>query len=118
MAVITNDDLNLMIEVEDLLHKKLVATNGIKDMYKGKEYYYFDENDKEYEIWNKYWNMVEKFINNKKEVNKKSANYNKNNAEYHRISNNLYNARKRNDKERIEYYTKKMKEYKNKKGDE
>lgn len=118
MAVITNDDLNVMIEVEDLLHKKLVATNGIKDIYKGKEYYYFDENDKEYEIWVKYWNIIEKFINDKKAVNKRSAIYNKNNAEYHRLSNNLYNARKREDKEKIEFYTRKIEEYKNRKGDE
>lgn len=117
MAVITNDDLDTMIEVEDLLHKKLVATNGIKDTYKRKEYYYFDENDKEYEVWVKYWNMVEKFINNKAETNKRSAMFNKKNAEYHRLSNNLYSARKKNDTKRIEYYTKKLEEYKNRKGE-
>ena len=47
MAVITNEDLEIMCEVEHLLHKKLEQTNGIKDTIKGEEYYYFNENDKE-----------------------------------------------------------------------
>lgn len=112
MAVITNDDLEIMCNVEHLLHKKLEETNGIKDTFEGKEYYYFNENDEEYEIWVKYWNMVERFCQAKDKSREKARNFNKNNAEYHRLSNNLYSARKRNDEERIEYYTKKIKEYK------
>ena len=114
MAIITNEDLEIMCEVEHLLHKKLEQTNGIKDTFKGEEYYYFNENDKEYEIWVKYWNMVEKFCQAKDKSRKKARDFNKNNAEYHRLSNNLYSARKRNDKDRIELYTKKIKEYKEK----
>lgn len=45
MAVITNEDLEIMCEVENLLHKKLEQTNGIKDTFNGKEYYYFNENE-------------------------------------------------------------------------
>lgn len=112
MAVVKNDDLDIMIEVEELLHKKLEETNGIKDEFDGKDYYYFDENDKEYEIWCKYWNLVEQLIGDKKEVSKKNADYNKRHAEYHRLSNNLYNARKRKDNKKIEYYTQKLKELK------
>ena len=115
MAIITNEDLKTMIEVEDLLHKKLVETNGIKDIYKGKEYHYFNENDKEYEIWNKYWNMVEKFCQARDKSRQKAREFNKNNAEYHRINVNLYSAKKKNDKERIELYSKKLEEYKEKK---
>ena len=66
MAIITNEDLKTMAEVEWLLHKKLEETNGIKDTFNGKEYYYFNENDKEYEIWIKYWNMLERLIVEKK----------------------------------------------------
>lgn len=67
MSILTNKDMEIMIEVEELLHKKLVETNAIKDIDKnGKEYYYFDENDKENEIWTKYWNLVERLIINKK----------------------------------------------------
>lgn len=115
MAVITNEDLKIMIEVEDLLHKKLEETNGIKDTYNGKEYIYFDENDKEYEIWNKYWNMVEKFCQARDKSRQKAREFNKNNAEYHRINVNLYSAKKKNDKKRIELYSKKLEEYKEKK---
>lgn len=114
MAVITNEDLEIMCEVEHLLHKKLEQTNGIKDTFKGEEYYYFNENDKEYKIWVKYWNMVERFCQAKDKSRKKARDFNKNNAEYHRLANNLYWAKKKNDKERIELYTKKIKEYKEK----
>ena len=65
MTTIKNEDLEIMINVEHLLHKKLEQTNGIKDTFEGKEYYYFDKNDEEYEIWIKYWNMVERFCQQK-----------------------------------------------------
>ena len=70
MTTIKNEDLEIMINVEHLLHKKLEETNGIKDIFNGKEYYYFDENDEEYEIWIKYWNMVERFCQQKDLENK------------------------------------------------
>ena len=58
--------------------------------------------------------MVERFCQARDESRKKAREFNKNNAEYHRLSNNLYNARKKNDKDRIELYIKKIKEYKEK----
>lgn len=112
MAIITNEDLKIMVEVEDLLYNKLVKTNGIKENFDGKESYYFNEDDSEYNTWIHYWNMVERFIQDKKKANKKSAKFNKDHAEYHRLSNNLYSARKRKDSEKVEYYTKKLEEYK------
>lgn len=110
MAVITNKDLDIMCEVEHLLHKKLEQTNGIKDTFKGEEYYYFNENDKEYEIWVKYWNMVERFIAKKKEQAKKQRVWNKNNSEYHRITNNISNNKISGNKEREQYWRNKLKE--------
>ena len=114
--MVSNEDLEIMCEVEHLLHKKLVETNGIKEIYDGKESYYFNENDKEYEIWVKYWNMVERFCQAKDESRRKAREFNKNNAEYHRLSNNLYWARRRKDTKRIKYYTNKLKEYKEREG--
>lgn len=70
MATIKNEDLEIMINVEHLLHKKLEETNGIKDTFDDKEYYYFDKHDEEYEIWIKYWNMVERFCQQKDLENK------------------------------------------------
>ena len=70
MSILTNEDMEIIIEVEELLHKKLLETNAIKDIDEnGKEYYYFDENDKENAIWTKYWNLVERLIINKKNRN-------------------------------------------------
>lgn len=74
MTLITKKDLDLMIEVEDLLHEKLEITNAKIDTYNGATY--FDENDKEYEVWLQYWNMIERFINDRrkaKERNKKEG---------------------------------------------
>lgn len=115
MAPIKKSDLKILIEVEDLLHKKLAVTNGKKDVYKGEEYIYFDENDEEFNLWCKYNTLIEKFICDYEKIKKKSAKFNKDNAEYHRISNNLCAARKKNDKERIAYYEDLMKKYKEKK---
>lgn len=113
MAVITNDDIKTMVEVEELLHNKLVKTNGIKDIdNNGKEYYYFDKNDKEYEIWVRYWNLVEKFIQHKKYANKKSNEYNKKNKDYHRIMNNICACRKSNNKDKLKYWEDEMKKLK------
>lgn len=98
MAIIKNEDLDIMIQVEELLHTKLTCNDEV--------------DDDEYDIWCKYWNLVERLIVNKKTAIKRSNNWNKHNIEYHRFSNNLYNARKRKDKKRIEYYTKKLEELK------
>lgn len=69
MAILKNEDLKTMVEVEELLHNKLVETNAIKGVDEdGKEYYYFDENDEESDIWIKYWNLVERLISNKKQI--------------------------------------------------
>lgn len=117
MAIITKEDLKIMIDVEDLLHDKLQRTNGVKDIWEdGTIHYYFPEGDKEYDIWLQYWNMIERFLQDKKVANKKANRYNKKHAEYHRLMNNLCNARKNKDKERIAYYTLKLKELKEREG--
>ena len=92
---IKNEDLRILCDIEALLHKKIKQSNK-----------------KEYELWLEYWNMVERFCQEKDLSRRKSNNYNKNNAEYHRLNNNLYQARKRNNKEKIELYIKKIEEYK------
>ena len=108
MAVITNDDIKIMVEVEELLHKKLVETNAIKDIDEsGKEYYYFDENDKENDIWNKYWNLVEKFIVEKKDRTKIVNDRNKTiYRERHKLNNTisyLRNKKNKTEKDRKQY---------------
>lgn len=100
MSILTNKDMEIMIEVEELLHKKLVETNAIKDIDEnGKEYYYFDENDKENEIWTKYWNLVERLIINKKNrtniVNQRNKTIYK---ERHKINNTISYLRNKKNK--------------------
>ena len=65
MAILKNEDIRTMVEVEELLHNKLIKTNGIKDTNGS---YYFDEDDKEYEVWVQYWNLIERIIKNKKDI--------------------------------------------------
>lgn len=100
MSILTNKDMEIMIEVEELLHKKLLETNAIKEIDEnGKEYYYFDENDKENEIWTKYWNLVERLIINKKNrtniVNQRNKTIYK---ERHKINNTISYLRNKKNK--------------------
>lgn len=100
MSILTNEDMEIMIEVEELLHKKLLETNAIKEIDEnGEEYYYFDENDKENEIWTKYWNLVERLIINKKNrtniVNQRNKTIYK---ERHKINNTISYLRNKKNK--------------------
>jgi len=100
VSILTNEDMEIMVEVEELLHKKLVETNAIKDIDEnGKEYYYFDENDKENDIWTKYWNLVERLIINKKNrtdiVNQKNKTIYR---ERHKINNAISYLRNKKNK--------------------
>ena len=100
MSILTNEDMEIMVEVEELLHKKLVETNAIKNIDEnGKEYYYFDENDKENDIWTKYWNLVERLIINKKNrtdiVNQRNKTIYK---ERHKINNAISYLRNKKNK--------------------
>lgn len=108
MANFKNEDLKIMIEIEDLLHKKLIETNAIKN----KDGYYFKENDSQYNLWLDYWNMIQRLLESREKTRERSRNFNKKNKKYHNLTNNLYFARKKNDKIRIEYYSKLLKEYK------
>ena len=100
MAILKNKDIGIMVEVEELLHNKLIETNGIKDTNGS---YYFDEDDEEYEIWVQYWNLIERIIKNKKDRTK-SVN-DKNKTIYkarHKLNNQisyLRNKKKKNEQE-------------------
>ena len=55
MAITKNEDLKIMVEVEDLLHEKLVETKAIEELDG---------------IWTDYWNLVERLIVDKKKNTK------------------------------------------------
>lgn len=100
MAIVTNEDIKVMVDVEELLHKKLEATTPIV------------ENNKEWEIWTKYWNIVERYIATKKKIAAKQNVWNKNNKEYHRITNNISTNKKSGNKEKEEYWRNELKKFK------
>lgn len=110
MAIITNKDIKIMVEVEELLHNKLEKDNEIF------------EDSKNYDIWVKYWNMVERFIVEKKERTKIVNNKNKTiYKERHKLNNKIsYLRNKKNKTEQdIKLYEELLKERKqmNKKGE-
>lgn len=111
MAIITNEDIKVMVDVEELLHKKLVQTNAIKDS-EYLEGYHFDENDEEYNLWCKYWTMIERFIKTKKDLASKQNKWNKANKEYHRITNNISTNKKSGNKEKEQYWRNELKKFK------
>lgn len=110
MAVIKNSELETLIKIEHLIidddREKLardITKNGVCKWY--------DETITEKDIVD-YWKLVEKFCAEKDKARIKSRQFNKDHAEYHRLSNNLHNACKQNNKKKIAYYTKKIEQYK------
>lgn len=104
MAFIKKKDLHTLIKVEHLLYEKLKETNSL-------------DNDYEYDLWISYYNVVENIINDINKLNKKSNEWNKKNKDYHRIMNNLYDSKKRNNKEKINYWESELLKLKENKGE-
>lgn len=65
MLQLTNKDLETMIKIEELLHKKLQDTKATK---------------KEWNLWTKYWNLVELLCQQKYLLNKMKNKGGKNSA--------------------------------------
>ena len=89
MAIITNEDIKLMGKVNLMLEE-----SDIKEQYS---------------------KMVERFIGTKKNIANKQNNWNKENREYHRITNNISYAKKRGNKEKEIYWRNKLEEFKKEK---
>lgn len=104
MAFIKKKDLQILIKVENLLYEKLKETNSLDNIY-------------EYNLWIDYYNVIENIINDIDKLNKKSNEWNKKNKDYHRIMNNLYDSKKRNNKEKINYWENELLKLKESKGE-
>lgn len=75
MVLISDKDWEVLCEVEELLHNKLVITNAIVDEKNGG--YYFSEDDNEFATWCKFNTFVEKIAQYRdfcKKVNELSKN--------------------------------------------
>ena len=81
---ITNDDLKVLIDVEDLLHSKVYDVK--------------DADDEEKDLWNKYWNIIEKLCAQKDKKNKinsaRIAEKRKLNKDYARSKKEIENRQK------------------------
>jgi hypothetical protein len=88
--IITNEDIKVLEDIKDLIH-------GSKGNI---------------EIIEKYDNLVNNFKKQKKEHANKQNAWNKNNKEYHNITNKITYYKSKNDDEKVEYWRKKLAEYK------
>lgn len=102
MAIIRNEDLQVFVDIEDLLQKKI-------------------SNEEEYDLWCDYWNIIERLIVEKKKnteiVNKRNKTVYK---ERHKINNAIsYLRNKKNqnakDRERLDMLLEKRNEMNQKK---
>lgn len=108
MALCKNEEISLLIKMENL-----ISTNEELLFGKNKnEVYMVDKTKISHEDFTDFINLVEKFKNNKSDSNARQKQWNKENKDYHNAMNNLCNARKKNDKERIEKWTKRLEELK------
>lgn len=111
--MITNKDLEIMIKIENLvgkLNKEIFGENGDKKVIVN----WFDNTKtiitlKDFED---YIGVVEKIINDKKKCAEKVNKYNKEHKEYHKIINNISNARKSGNIEKLAYWESKLEDYK------
>lgn len=85
----TIEDLQVIMNVQEFLHGSADA-----------------QTCKEYDA------LVDKLVINKQKANAKAAQFNKDNKEYHNISNKLWYAKKQGNREKIELYTKQLEEIK------
>ena len=111
--MISNKDLEIMIKIENLIGVKSKEIFGVdNDKEVVIKWYDNSETIVKANDFIDYINIVEKIINDKKKCAEKTNKYNKEHKEYHRIINNISNARKSGNVEKVEYWENKLKEYK------
>lgn len=108
--MLKNEEIQLLIKMENVigLHlEEIFGKNRDKLVEVGTQQICYDD-------FISYLNLIEKCVRVKKERARKQNERNKNDMEYHRITNNITNAIKNNDMKRLEKYRKKLEEHKNK----
>ena len=108
MALCKNKEIELLIKMENL-----IGTNEELLFGKNKDKIYKVDTAKiSHEDFVDFINLVEQFKNNKSNNNDRQKQWNKDNKDYHNAMNNLCNAKKKNDTKRIEKWTRKLEELK------
>ena len=111
--MISNKDLETMIKIENLIgvkSKEIFGVDNVKEVVI--KWYDNSETIVKASDFADYMNIVEKIINEKKKCTEKSNKYNKEHKEYHRIINNISNARKSGNIEKLAYWESKLEDYK------
>lgn len=97
MAVVRNSDIEVLEKISSLLDRR-----------------YHTFNTEEMLLVDNFNGIVQRFKNTKKELSEKNNNYNKAHKEYHRISVNMYAARKSGNIERAQYWENELNKLKEK----
>lgn len=108
--MLRNDEIELLIKMENVigLHStEIFGTNKSNVIEIGTQKISYDD-------FTSFINFIEKCVQAKKERARKQNERNRNDMEYHRLTNNITNAIKNNDTKRLEKYRKKLEEHKNK----
>lgn len=114
--MLKNNEIELLIKMENLIGKySKVIFGEDKDKVHHMKFYDGTEYDISNDDFIDFWNLIERCIQAKKERARKQNERNKRDREYHRITNNITNALKNNDKEKLEKYRKQLEEHNNKK---
>ena len=114
--VLKNEDINLLIKMENLIgmnEKKLFGKNKNKkctvNWYDNKKKI-IDFND----LIN-FMDLIERALQDKQKASDRANKFNKANKEYHRITCNMADAKRRGDMEKYDYWKQQLIEYKQKK---
>lgn len=114
MAILKNEHLEILKDIELYLYsinkECFVETNNF---FVAKKTELKDK--KALELYFKLYAMIEEFIKAKEIANDKSNQFNKNNKEYHRIMNNISQAKRKNNIKLLKYWQNELKKYKEKK---
>ena len=108
--MLRNDEIELLIKMENVigLHSgEIFGTDKSNVIEVGTQKISYDD-------FTSFINFIEKCVQAKKERARKQNERNRNDMEYHRLTNNITNAIKNNDTKRLEKYRKKLEEHKNK----
>lgn len=109
---IKNEDIHLLIKMENLIGMNEKTIFGKK---KDKSVW-IDGMEITFDDFISYINLIDRILNNKKKLSDKANQFNKANKEYHRITCNMADAKRRGNMERYEYWKQQLVEYKQRKG--
>lgn len=114
--VLKNEDINLLIKMENLIgmnEKLLFGEDNDKECIV--KWYDDTETIITKDDFLDFMCLIERVIKEKKIASDRTNNYNKKHKEYHRLTSNLYNARKSGNVEKIKKYSKMLEDLKKEK---